>query len=136
MASVAFVTGCGGAPLIDFDPGALDWGEVDFGEDVPADGFAPTEVTITNRGESTVELTLTDFPFDTLCLKGFTDVPAPLPTLEPEEQALLTVAVCAYDAEGGRGVERGGDILIDADGEIESLSWSFTPVVDQVEGGR
>jgi len=136
VACFAFTTGCGGAPLIDFEPGSLDWGEVDFGEAVPADGFSPTEVSITNRGETTVELTLTDFPFDMLCLTGFSEVPAPLPTLEPDQQALLTVAVCAYDAEGGRGVERSGDILIDADGEIESLPWSFTPVVDQSEGGR
>lgn len=136
MALFAFATGCGGPALIDFDPGSLDWGDVDFGAAVPDGGFTPTAVTITNRGESTVELTLMDFPFDYLCVKGFSDVPAPLPTLEPEQQALLTVGVCAYDAEGGRGVERGGDILIDADGEVESLGWSFTPVVDQGDGAR
>ena len=108
---------------------------MNFARAVPADGFAPTVVTITNNGDKPVDLTLTDFPFDYLCLKGFTEAPAELPSLDTEEQALLTVSVCDYDAEGGRGVERAGEIRIDANGNEETLRWSFLPIVDQDDTG-
>lgn len=122
---------CGAEPELSFSPPTMSWGEVDFGGRMPADGFAPQTLSITNEGDATVEMTLVDFPFDYLCLKGFSATPAELPTLETTQVTTLDMAVCGYDPEGGLGVARSGDIVMEASGSTVKVPWSFTPVVSQ-----
>ena len=122
-------TACGGPVNIIPEPGNLDFGTVDFSADMPDGGYAPITLNLTNAGEGEVEITLGSFPFDYLCIPGFTNDPVTLGTLAPTEVFSLDIGVCDYDAEGGRGVERTGEIVIQADGFTYPVPWRFTPEV-------
>ena len=108
-------------------PSNLDFGEVDFQQVMPDDGYHAMELEITNTGEKDGSLEVIAFDFEHLCLQGYTAVPAPLSSLSPNSKFALLISVCNYIEEAG---ERDdlitGNIEIDYGGEIVlSLGASF-----------
>ena len=133
LVALGLGSGCGkDAGQLGVFPSALDYGEVDFLDEMPEEGYASTELRLTNSGEVPLALTLATLDLDHLCAPGFGSVPADLVELEPEESYSLFIGVCAYSAEGGeRDSEVRGQIVIesdDLDGPV-SVPWSFTPVL-------
>jgi hypothetical protein len=115
-------------------PERLDFGVVDFTQDLPDSGFAATTLVLTNTGSGDPEVTLIDFPFDWLCAEGFSGAPAEVGSLGPGEELRFTVGVCAYDAEQGVDVERSGTVDFDIGDARTTVPWSFTPTND-LSGG-
>lgn len=126
---------CRAPGSLQVDPDALDWGEVDFYEEMPEGGYDPTTLTLTNTGERSLEVTLPGFDHEHLCLEGFTDdqEDVALPTLEPGSTYLLVVGVCGYRVEGSsseRDTLVEGEITFTHGGEGSPVAvpFSFTPV--------
>ena len=123
------VAGC--APTaIEVTPTSLDFGEVDFQQEVPAGGFNPQAVTITNTGETVVAPSVTGFDDTRLVLDGLfesTDPPTVFP-LDPGASVTVQVAVVGYDL-GERDTTVNGQFRVSADGaEAVDVQWSFVPV--------
>lgn len=125
------LSACGSAGLVTAFPTSLDFGAVDFLDDVPSGGFAPTVLTVRNGGEADLAIALTDVDFERLCVAGFAASPIDIGTLSPGSSYVLTVGVCGYDREGGeRDTLVSGAFTIEADGaEPVVVPWSFTPTL-------
>ena len=133
LVAVGLGSGCSkDAGQLGVFPSALDYGAVDFLEEMPEEGYASTELRLTNNGEVPFTLTLATFDFDHLCAPGFASAPTELVDLEPDESYSLFVGVCAYSAEGGeRDSEVSGEIVFESD-DLDApvaVPWSFTPVL-------
>lgn len=115
-------------------PNRLDWGEIDFQQDMPPAGYEQVEVTVENAGKKPVDITIPDFDFAELCLEGFTRAPIALPTLDAGQTYLLRVSVCAYDPTVGYGVVHSGEIDFEYDKYVQVVPWSFTPT-RRIAGG-
>jgi len=127
------VAGCGGSnTLLEFDPPSVDWGVVDFQQDLPEGGYGQVDVSVWNRGERAVDLQVGSFDLDRLCVNGWTgEGPYPLGPLNPGSFYLLAMGVCGY-VMGERDTLVAGQIDVeDDDGVVlASLPWSFTPIRD------
>ena len=138
--------GCASPGILESDPAALDWGEIDFHNDdcmdcSCADGCGLTQVLLTNTGEAELDITLpTGFDEDHLCIDGFTSSPnLGIGTLQPGEFFLLDVSVCGYlpgelnlpDETPARLVE--GRLGFQTSGEPSTfdIPFSFVPVRNQ-----
>jgi hypothetical protein len=113
-------------------PSSLDFGEVDFQETMPDDGYHAMELEITNTGDKDVSLEVIAFDFEHLCLQGYTTVPATLSSLSQNSKFTLLISVCDYIVEAGeRDNLLSGNIEIDygADTSLQ-IPWSFTPVLN------
>lgn len=131
---VALIAACGGPKgEIELAPKRLDFGEVDFQDEMPEGGYLRTEVVLTSAGEADVTATLAKIDLVHLCLEGFNEgmIPAELPVLAPDQDYSLFFSVCAYvEEDGERDTLVSGDVVIETDGDPERilLPWSFTPV--------
>ena len=114
-------------------PAEVAWGDIDFAQSIPTDGYDSQDILIRNTGEKTVSAEILSFDFDLLCLSGFTEAPIDLGELEPDNEFILTVGVCGYNEEGGRDVLVEGSIDISYDKDSLNIPWSFTPVFNITE---
>ena len=123
--------GCASPEITPF-PSSLKFGEVDFQQTMPDEGYMATELEITNTGDSELTLELTVFDFEHLCLEGYNNVPATLSSLSPDSKYTLLVSVCDYIEERGeRDDLLTGDISIEyGASEALKIPWSFTPVLN------
>ena len=138
LVGVLLSSACGGDLTISVTPSEVHFGEVDFRDwptDMEPSGYDATSIEVTNDGERSVILTLTQADFDRLCLLGISEemVPHTYPALEPGRSLLVQVGVCAYMAEDGdRDTLIEGEIVLQSDkpsGEV-SIPWSFTPTIE------
>jgi hypothetical protein len=117
---------------LDLSPNPLALGEIDFAAEMPAEGYAVEDVTVTNVGKGSGTVFLPEYDTDRLCVTGFADdrdYPVELGPIEPDEHYVLPVAVCGYaDGELGTEVETSLDVLVDDDPEPFTLTVTFTPV--------
>jgi hypothetical protein len=128
MLSLVLVIACKESTLNAL-PTEVSWGEIDFIQTPPDEGFEVQNITIKNTGETTVSAEIVSFNFDFLCLSGFTTTPADIGELEPDSEFILSVGVCGYAVEEGTGNLTTGSIDVDYDKETLSIPWSFTPVL-------
>ncbi len=139
----ALAAGCSSPGALDIDPINIDFGTVDFQTDACMDcacddHCAGTDVTLTNKGDSDLNVSLPEgWDGEHLCLVGFEEPDAELvlPRLKPGSSYVFTFTVCGYVVGAGRSelttlVE--GETVFHSDGEqaTSSLTWSFTPVRD------
>lgn len=131
---ILLLAACGGNEItLVFEPDHLDFGEVDFAQEMPEGGYNPQEVTVRNQTEATVELTLLAYDTDHLCVGGFPngDEATALGPLAEGSTYLLTIAICDYiSGEGTTLVETQLDIGTDGKPSVFSLPISFTPIRD------
>lgn len=133
--TVLALVGCGGSGgELTAWPRRVDFGEIDFLDAVPANGFAETEIVLTSAGKVSVTASLADADFDHLCMQGFSAsmLPADIGELSPDQTYSLFAGVCAYSVENGeRDTLVEGTIVVETDGDPESVEipWSFTPVL-------
>ncbi len=118
------------------DPPSIDWGEVNFQEVMPMEGYDQREVDITNEGVRDLEIRIPSYDRVHLCMEGFEDQEGiiQLPSLSPESRYVLKLSVCSYDMEAGEiGTTFEGRIQLINDGAdpVEMIEYSFTPVRDQ-----
>jgi len=125
-----FFIACGGGELTAF-PSQILWGNVDFQSSMPEDGYDVRDITLTNTGTSTIELSIENFDDIHICLKGL-DGAQSLGILEAEQSYSLLVGACGYQPDQGeRDNEQTGVISITHSGANSpvEINWSFTPVL-------
>ncbi|MFZ5481335.1 MAG: hypothetical protein ACOZNI_31535 [Myxococcota bacterium] len=129
---IFWLVGCGEVEL-EFSPGTLAFGEIDFSAELPEEGYAPETVTITNTGEKAGTLWLPEYDTERLCLAGFDadrEYPVELGLAEPGDAYVLDVAVCGFGSgELETEVRIGVDVLVDDDPEPFTLPVTYTPVL-------
>ena len=113
------------------EPLSIDFGEVDFQQEMPDGGYDPRVITLSNRGEQDLDVWLPGYDQERLCLEGFTAAEGviELPTLSPGSPYLLTLSVCGY-LSGERDLEVEGALRFLNDGEEPAvdLEYRFIPV--------
>ena len=131
-----FLFACSSDPLISLNPDSVSWGEINFAEATPSDGYAPTQVVVFNESEEEIALSLTSFDWDHLCLVGFSNSgeTLELATLTGQTSFVVQLSVCNYNPDQGeRDTEVSGQFLLQAEQEKKTtelaLPWSFTPVL-------
>lgn len=127
LASLCLIA-CGSAELA-VSPSSLDWGEVDFQEERPGDGYAPFDVVLRNDGSRPLDLSVRSFDSDRLLLSARFEEEPRLPRLEPGQQHVITVGVWAYlPGEWDTLVEGEFRVTGDQLRDPVIVPWSFTPV--------
>jgi hypothetical protein len=115
------------------DPPSVDWGEVDFQQPMPMEGYDQRAVNLINDGMQDLSIRIPGYDRVHLCLEGFEDQEGviELPSLTPGSRYILLPAVCGYDVEAGEiGTTFHGHIQFVNDGAdpVEMLEYDFTPV--------
>ena len=122
--------------VLTLEPAVIDWGEVNFHDTMPLEGYDQREIDLINTGEDELTVRIPGFDRTHLCLEGFDDVEGiiELPPLSPESRYVLKLSVCSYDPEAGElGSSFDGRVHLVNDGAdpVEMLEYSFTLVRDQ-----
>ncbi len=108
-----------GSESFTISPEPVAFGEIDFAQRRPEEGFNPIAVTLTNTGESDVPLRLAAFDDSGICVEGYSHdlLPAVLGTVAPGSPFVLTLSICGC-VQGGceEGVEASTEVTISTDG--------------------
>ncbi|TVQ91319.1 MAG: hypothetical protein EA397_09665 [Deltaproteobacteria bacterium] len=122
------LVGCGSGELA-VSPAALDFGEVDFHQERPDEGYDALEVVLRNDGSRPLDLSIRSFDSERLQLGARFEEEPSLPRLEPGSQQVITVGVWAYrPGEWDQLVEGSFRIHGDQLRDPVAVPWSFTPV--------
>ena len=132
LATGALSAGCkdGDRDTLSADPADIAWGELDFQQDMPTEGYDEQSIDLTNDAEEDVIVEVLELDLDHLCSPGIPDTPFEIGTLTPGQTLSFFVSVCEYSSEGGeRDVEQTGTIVFGSStGGRAETTWSFTPV--------
>lgn len=133
--SVLMTTACSGADLV-VSPTTFDFGEVNVQEDRPAEGYSARDLVLNNRGGRDLDIRFVGLDSEHLFIAApifVADSPPTLPTLMAGDQTIVTVAPWDYEL-GELTTQISGSFEIDAQGmDPVTITWSFTPVREQVE---
>lgn len=132
LATGALSAGCqGGDPdSLSVDPADIAWGDIDFQQDMPTEGYAEQSINLTNDAEEDVTVEVLTLDLGHLCSPGIPATPFEIGTLTPGQTLSFFVSVCEYSREDGeRDVEQGGTIAFGSStGGRAETTWTFTPV--------
>lgn len=123
------LVGCGGGEAFEVRPSSLDFGEVDFQQSVPAEGYNALELELVNNSKRGLDLSFPDFPEDRLVLSALfsSDSPPTLAELAPGESHVVQIGVLAYEL-GERDTVVETALRVSASGESVRVAASYTPV--------
>jgi hypothetical protein len=138
----SLLLGCGGdeSGSIHLIPDTLSFGEVDFVEVMPAEGYGAQYVEIHNVGDARLNITIPGFDGDRICLEGFEDPEKTieLPELASGQLYALKVGICGYQA-GELTSEVTDSITLNTDGNpaTSQIVYTYTPVTNiSIDTGR
>ena len=126
------ILACSSSEIIAF-PSKLDFGEINFIDSPPPEGFNAQDVELKNVGSSDALISLVSADNTRLCLDGIQEVPLELGTLASDESYFLRVGVCDYIEENSeRDSEINGTLSFEVDGQDGlEVPWSFIPRIIQ-----
>ncbi len=124
--------------LLTVEPPLHDWGEIDFQQTPPMNGFEQVQVDLINDGVKDLNIWIPSYDQERLCLEGYENDEGiiELPTLSPGSRAVLLVGVCGYLtgdtwSEVDTLVEGRIQLINDGADPVEMFEYSFTPVRNQ-----
>ena len=143
--------GCAAPSELSALPSSIQWGNIDFAQPMPEEGYSAETISLKNTGEEDIdEIIIEDLQNDFqvsgeagvcppnedcnhLCLQGFDATPASLlqGSLPPGETFNAVISVCNYIEQAGeRDDNITGNIEISFSGSDKPIyiDWSFTPV--------
>ena len=125
-----------GCTKIDFEysPQVIDWGEINFYDDMPENGYEEQNIVFRNIGKKQISLNVSGFNKEYFCVVGETeDDFVNITELESNQIFEISVSVCNYIEENGeRDTEISGTFQIfdqNKKQDIGSIEWSFTPII-------
>lgn len=122
------LVGCGSGELT-VTPEVLDFGEADFHQERPDEGYNAIEVVLRNDGSRPLDLSIRSFDNERLQLGARFEEEPFLPRIEPGEQHVITVGVWAYrPGEWDQRVEGSFRVHGDQLRDPIEVPWSFTPI--------
>ena len=91
--------GCGGSDGLMVVPATLDFGEVDFQQEAPPEGYNAQTLSFENTTGRRLTVSFPGFPSDRLTLTALFSTPEPptLAPLEPGESQAVVIGVSAYE---------------------------------------
>ena len=122
---------CGPTGELSVFPSRLDFGEVNFQDEKPEEGYGALTVALKNVGETDLELSVSNVDFEHLCMQGFDTAPIDLGRLTPNQTYTIKVGVCDYSRESGERDNLISDVIrVEHTGQNSpfEIQWSFTPV--------
>lgn len=132
LAAGGLSAGCkdGDPASLSATPGDIAWGDIDFQQEMPTEGYDEQAVDLTNDAEEEVVVEVLEFDQEHLCSPGIPSTPFEIGTLAPGQTLSFFVAVCDYSREGGeRDSEQSGTMVFGSStGGRAEVTWSFTPV--------
>ncbi|TNE86519.1 MAG: hypothetical protein EP330_22535 [Deltaproteobacteria bacterium] len=129
------LVGCGGGDPLAIRPEVLDFGEVDFQQELPSAGYDVIELSLENTGGRALEIAFPAFPEARLRLSALfaSDGPPTLAPLEPGETQIVQIGVWAYEL-GERDTEVETEVTVTAGGDTWRIPASYVPI-RQIDGG-
>ena len=125
-----------GCTKIDFEysPKVIEWGEINFYDDMPENGYEEQNIVFRNTGEKQISLNVSGFDKEYFCVVGETEEDfVNITELESNQIFEISVSVCNYIEENGeRDTEISGTFQIfdqNKKQDIGSIEWSFTPII-------
>ena len=121
---------------ITYTPDVIEWGEINFYDDMPENGYDEQNIVFQNIGKKQISLFVSGFDSEYFCLLGQERDSISLSNLEPNQIFSVSVSVCDYIEENGqRDEELNGtfEIFDETQGtqkKIGTINWSFTPVIN------
>ena len=111
-------------------PTDIEWGEVDFQQEMPTTGYDEQTINLTNESDEDVTVEIIELDLDHLCSPGIPSTPFEVGTLRPGQTLGVFVSVCDYRREDGeRDSEQTGTVVFSSSaGGEAAVGWSFTPV--------
>ncbi|MEC7948621.1 MAG: hypothetical protein VX265_13735 [Myxococcota bacterium] len=132
LAAGTLSIGCkaGDPTSLSASPTAVAWGEIDFQQDMPVEGYDEQAIMLTNESSEEVVVEVLDLDLEHLCSPGIPETPLEIGTLGPGQTLGFFVSVCDYSRERGeRDTElRGAMAFGSSAGGRAEVTWSFTPV--------
>lgn len=111
-------------------PQPLAFGVVDFPPEMPDEGYAQEQVSVTNTGETTGSLTFPEPDPVVFCIPGVSDggFPLDLGEVRPGSSYVVNVGLCGYPpGEAGEEVSVSFDLETDGDPATLTVEVTFTP---------
>ena len=129
------LSACGGPDLL-ITPTAFHFGGINVQVDRPPDGYDARDLLITNTSTSQVDIQFVGVDLEHLFIAApifASTSPLTLPTLAPEDTAIVTIAAWDYEL-GELTTQITGTFQVLVNGKNSTpIEWSFTPVRQQVE---
>ena len=118
----------------EYSPQVIDWGEINFYDDMPDNGYEEQNIMFQNNGEKQISLNVSGFNKEYFCVIGQTENDfVNIEVLNPNQIFEISVAICNYIEENGeRDTEISGTFQIfdsNKDTNVGSIDWSFTPII-------
>jgi len=129
---IALFMGCSAGELT-LSPNPVEFGDIDFNQELPDAGYNVQEVFLQNSGQEDLELVVFGVDDTRILLSGqfSSENPLSLMSIGPGQYHTLNLGVVGYDVEAGeRDTLVEGSISVDAPNlkDPQILRWSFTPV--------
>ena len=124
---------------ITYTPNVIEWGEINFHNSMPENGYDEQNIVFQNVGKKQISLLVLGFNTEYFCIVGEDGSEITISDLEPSQIFEISVAVCDYiEEEGQRDEFLEGEFEIldqtkNSPERIGSIEWSFTPVVNILE---
>tara|TARA_B100000925_G_C21780567_1_gene376039 strand:- start:50 stop:466 length:417 start_codon:yes stop_codon:yes gene_type:complete len=125
-----------GCTKIDFEysPKVIDWGEINFYDEMPENGYKEQNILFRNIGKKQISLNVSGFNKEYFCVVGETESDfVNITELESNQIFEISVSVCNYIEENGeRDTDISGTFQITdqaKNNDIGSIDWSFTPTI-------
>ena len=118
----------------EYSPQVIDWGEINFYDDMPENGYEEQNILFRNNGEKQISLNVSGFDKEYFCVVRETENDfINIEELNPNQIFEISVSVCNYIEESGeRDTEISGTFQIfdsNKNKDVGSIDWSFTPII-------
>ena len=118
----------------EYSPQVIDWGEINFYDDMPENGYEEQNIVFRNNGEKQISLNVSGFNKEYFCVVGETENDfINIEELNPNQIFEISVSVCNYIEENGeRDTEISGTFQIfdsNNNKDVGSIDWNFTPII-------
>lgn len=120
---------CGGNETIAITPPTLEFGSVDFQQELPPAGHNVIELSLENTGKRPLSIAFSAFPDDRLTISALfaSTSPPTLADLESGSTHVVQIGVSAYEL-GERDTQVEGTIQLAAAGEFFAIPFDYVPV--------
>ena len=124
---------------ITYTPNVIEWGEINFYEDMPENGYGEQNIVFQNMGKKQISLLVSGFNSEYFCITKEEKDYIYIDDLYPNQIFEVSVSVCDYMEEYGQrdeyveGQFEIFDETKDSKKKIGEIDWSFTPVIHILE---
>ena len=135
---LVFLLGCTKTEIT-YSPDIIEWGEINFYDEMPENGYDEQNIVFQNIGKKQISLLVSGFNSEYFCIADEEKDYVYMADLYPNQIFEVSVSVCDYMEEYGQRdelVEGEFEIFDETKGaktKIGHIDWSFTPVIHILE---